>query len=74
VVESSDPDENFSRWNDQQRIETLAPYGADWIVLPASMPTQFACPYQNSAVRVCHLPADIALLSQPSSTPAPSQP
>jgi len=65
---------NFSRWNDQQRIETLAPYGADWIVLPASMPTQFACPYQNSAVRVCHLPADIALLSQPSSTPAPSQP
>jgi hypothetical protein len=64
----------FSRWNDQQRIETLAPYGADWIVLPASTPTQFACPYQNSAVRVCHLPADIAFLSQPSAAPAPSQP
>lgn len=64
---------NFSRWDDQQRIQTLAPYGVSWIVLPASMPTQFACPYQNSAVRVCHLPADLASLSQPS-TAAPSQP
>jgi hypothetical protein len=63
---------NFSRWNDQQRIQTLVPYGVNWIVLPAGMPTQFACPYQNSAVRVCHLPADIAFLSQPSAAPAPS--
>ncbi len=64
----------FSHWNDQQRIETLAPYGVNWIVLPASTPTQLACPYQNSAVRVCHLPADIAFLSQPSASPAPAQP
>jgi len=65
---------NFSRWNDQQRIQTLVPYGVNWVVLPASTPTQFACPYQNSTVRVCHLPADIAFLSQPSAAPAPSQP
>jgi hypothetical protein len=62
---------DFSRWNDQQRIETLAPYGVNWIVLPAGMPTQFACPYQNSAVRVCHLPADVAFLSQPPATSHP---
>lgn len=65
---------DFSRWNDLQRIQTLAPYGVNWVVLPAGMPTQFACPYQNSAVRVCHLPSDIAFLSQPSASPAPSQP
>ncbi len=65
---------DFSHWNDQQRIETLAPYGVNWIVLPASAPTRFACPYQNSAVRVCHLPADIAFLSQSSAAPAPAQP
>ncbi|MHB1936539.1 MAG: hypothetical protein ACYCOR_08120 [Acidobacteriaceae bacterium] len=59
---------NFSHWTDAQRIQTLAPYGVNWIVLPASAPTQFSCPYQNSAVRVCHLPADIAFLSQPSPT------
>ena len=62
---------DFSRWNDQQRIQTLSPYGVDWIVLPASAPTQFACPYQNSAVRVCQLPADIASLP-PTSTPSAS--
>jgi len=65
---------NFSRWNDLQRIKTLAPYGVNWVVLPASMPTQFDCPYQNSAVRVCHLPADIAVLAQPPASPAPAQP
>ncbi len=65
---------DFSRWNDQQRIQTLAPYGVNWVVLPASMPTQLLCPYQNSAVRVCHLPADIAFLAQPSASPAPSRP
>ncbi|HZC43799.1 MAG TPA: hypothetical protein VE195_06460 [Acidobacteriaceae bacterium] len=64
---------SFSRWDDQQRIETLAPYGVNWIVLPAAMPTQFACPYRNSAVRVCHLPADIAFLSHPSA-PTSSNP
>jgi len=64
----------FSRWNDFQRIQTLAPYGVNWIVMPASMPTQFACPYQNSAVRVCHLPSDIAFLSQPSATQTDSHP
>ncbi len=65
---------SFSRWNDLQRVQNLAPYGVNWIVLPASVPTQFACPYQNSAVRVCHLPADIAFLFPPSSAPAHPRP
>ena len=65
---------DFSRWSDVQRIQTLAPYGVDWIVLPASTPTQFACPYQNSAVRVCHLPADIASLPPTSTPSATAQP
>lgn len=61
---------NFSHWTDQQRIQNLAPYGVNWIVLPADAPTQFSCPYQNSAVRVCHLPADLASQSQPTSASA----
>lgn len=65
---------DFSRWNDVQRIQTLAPYGVDWVVLPANMPTRFACPYANSTVRVCHLPSDIAFLSQSSAAPVPSHP
>lgn len=65
---------DFSHWNDFRRIQTLAPYGVNWIVLPASMPSQFACPYQNAAVRVCHLPADIAFLTKPSSSAVPRQP
>ncbi len=56
---------NFSRWNDLQRIQNLAVYGVNWVVLPAAMPTQFNCPYQNSAVRVCHLPADITFVTNP---------
>ncbi len=49
--------QNFSRWTDQQRTQILTPYGVNWVVLPASTPTSFICPYQNSAVRVCRLPA-----------------
>ncbi len=62
---------DFSRWSDQQRIQTLTPYGVNWVVLPASTPTQFSCPYQNSAVRVCQLPADMASLPPASATTQP---
>ena len=61
---------NFSQWTDQQRVQNLTPYGVTWIVLPAGAATQFACPYSNSAVRVCQLPADLAALSATSPAPA----
>lgn len=48
---------NFSHWTDQQRLQVLAPLGVDWLVLPASTSTRFVCPYLNSAVRVCRMPA-----------------
>ena len=65
---------NFSRWTDQQRIQNLAPYGITWIVLPASATTQFACPYVNSTVRVCQLPADLAALPPTSLSSTDAQP
>lgn len=48
--------QNLDRWTDQQRLRNLAPYRVSWIVLPAGVNTQFPCPYQNSAVRVCQVP------------------
>ena len=54
--------EHFSQWTDAQRIQVLAPYHVNWIVLPASSATQFTCPYVNSAVRVCQLPEHLTLL------------
>ncbi len=58
----------FSNWTDRQRIQALTHYGVNWIVLPAGTATLFSCPYTNSAVRVCHLPADVASLK--SATPS----
>ena len=55
---------NFSHWTDQQRIQSLTPYGVNWVVLPASASTQFICPYQNSSVRVCQVPDNLAALPQ----------
>lgn len=63
--------EHFSQWTDAQRIQVLAPYHVNWIVLPHAAATQFVCPYVNSAVRVCQLPANIAQLPDPS---RPAQP
>lgn len=53
---------DFLQWNDRQRIQILARYGVSWVVLPPTVVTQFACPYENSVVRVCNLPADVAEL------------
>jgi hypothetical protein len=53
---------DFSHWTDSQRIHILAPYGVNWVVLAAASATRLPCPYQNSVVRVCRLPAEVALL------------
>jgi hypothetical protein len=60
---------DFPKWTDRQRIQTLTLYGVNWIVLSSSTATQFSCPYVNSAVRICHLPSDVAFLA---SAPPPS--
>jgi len=65
--------QDFSLWTDKLRIQALAPYRVTWIVLPRESPTQFACPYVNSAVQVCELPGTVASLhsATPSLPPAP---
>ncbi|MGI4853078.1 MAG: hypothetical protein ACRYF4_03400 [Janthinobacterium lividum] len=40
---------------DAERLAHLQPFGATWIVLPATSQTGFACPYRNPAVQVCRL-------------------
>lgn len=54
--------QDFSRWNDGQRILALAPYRVTWIVLARGTATRFDCPFENATVRVCRLPANIAVL------------
>jgi hypothetical protein len=53
---------DLSRIPDAERIARLAPAGVTWIVLQensqlGSARTRFDCPYRNSTVLVCRLPA-----------------
>jgi hypothetical protein len=53
---------DLSRIPDTERIARLAPAGVTWVVLQKSSQqgtaqTRFACPYRNSTVLVCRLPA-----------------
>ena len=52
----------FSTWNDEQRIAALTPFGVSWIVLAGNVSTNFDCPYENSTVRICRLPSNLAVL------------
>jgi hypothetical protein len=45
----------IDRMTDEQRIAAVRPFGADWILLPASAATALPCPYRNSAAQVCRL-------------------
>jgi hypothetical protein len=42
---------------DDQRREKLARAHVQWLILPRSSDTRFACPYQNRAMKVCRIPA-----------------
>jgi hypothetical protein len=42
---------------DQQRLASLRPLGATWIMLPGTSKTSLPCPYRNSTVQVCRLEA-----------------
>jgi hypothetical protein len=41
---------------DAQRIATLRPLGASWVVLPSEAATGFPCSYADETVKVCRLP------------------
>lgn len=46
---------NLSALSDSARDARLRSLGVNWIVLRAATPTQHACPYTNSVVKVCEL-------------------
>ena len=50
---------NLNHISDQERVQRLAPFGVDWLVLDADANTRFFCPFQNAAVKVCQLPRSI---------------
>ena len=54
---------HWNQWSDAQRLQALAPYHVNWVVLSAATPTALVCPYQNAQVRVCQLPAETASLT-----------
>lgn len=47
--------EGLDRATDGERLARLAPFGVNWILLPATARTSLPCPYANRAVRVCRL-------------------
>ncbi len=53
----------WNQWSDAQRLQALAPYHVNWVVLSAATPTALACPYQNAQVRVCQLPTETTSLT-----------
>jgi hypothetical protein len=53
---------NLSNLTDAARIDRIAPAGVSWIVLQqkyqqGAAQTHLSCPYRNSTVLVCQLPA-----------------
>jgi hypothetical protein len=60
---------NWDQWSDEQRLQHLAPYHVDWVVLSTARPTQLPCPYQNALVRVCQLSTETAHLKKPPAAP-----
>jgi hypothetical protein len=46
----------LSMRSDVQRIAALRPLGVTWVVLKQDAKTDFACVYENRAVKVCRLP------------------
>ncbi len=47
---------DLSHISDAKRIQRLAPFGVNWLVLQRNANTAFVCPFQNAAVKVCQLP------------------
>ena len=50
-------DAGLANMKDGERQQRLAPAHVGWLVLPRSAETRFSCPYQNTAMKVCQVPA-----------------
>ena len=50
----------LSTETDAQRESTLGPLGVTWMVLDSAAVTDFPCGFENSAVKVCRLPQEVA--------------
>lgn len=59
-VAGQDAQTRLSAETDSQRISALDPLGVTWVVLDRNAVTDFACGYENSAVKVCRLPRELA--------------
>ncbi len=46
---------NIDRMIDSERIATLAPLGATWLLLPPNANTEFPCPWRNRVLQVCNM-------------------
>lgn len=46
---------SIDRMSDAERLATLPPLGANWLLLPPAAPTAFPCPWRNSVLQVCRL-------------------
>ena len=46
---------NVDRMTDSERVVTLAPLGATWLLLPPNAKTAFPCPWRNSVLQVCKM-------------------
>lgn len=44
--------------SDAERLRTLAPLGANWLLLPPDARTQLPCPWNNQVAKVCRLMGD----------------
>ena len=45
----------IDQMTDEQRIAATQPFGADWVLLPATAATALPCPYRNIMAQVCRL-------------------
>jgi len=48
--------DHLNQIDDATRVVRLRPLGVDWMILDRSAKTMFACPYANTAVKICRLP------------------
>lgn len=55
ALRDSEADLHIDTMTDAQRLATLRPLGANWILLSRSAVTQLPCPWRNSVVQVCRL-------------------
>lgn len=54
-LQGADAQVNLSTETDAERNARLLPLGVDWMVLHASAPTAYTCPYNNGVIKVCRL-------------------